>query len=284
MAHYPCQLVDVFGERPFTGNPLAVIALAEDRDTETLQRITRWFNLSETAFLLPPTEALADYRVRIFTLDRELPFAGHPTLGSCHAWLENGGSPQNPGVIVQQCGAGLVTVRHGDHGLAFAAPPLIRSGPVDAAKLEEACSVLGIAVADVVTAQWIDNGPGWLGIQLASAQAVIAVKPARSHSARIDIGIVGLHPENHPHTYEVRAIFSDPHGALIEDPVTGSLNASVAAWMIGAGLVARSYTATQGTCLGRRGRISIEQDDEGRIWVGGRTETLVAGMTGRTAL
>lgn len=284
MPQYPFQLVDVFGETPFSGNPLAVIALSEDRDTETLQRITRWLNLSETAFLLPPTEPGADYWVRIFTLDRELPFAGHPTLGSAHAWLDRGGSPQSPNRIIQQCGAGLISIRRSAGELAFAAPPLVRSGSVAPAKLEEACGVLGITTDDVVAARWIDNGPGWLGIQLASAEAVIAIKPARAHHARIDIGLVGFHPAGHNNAYEVRAIFSDPYGALIEDPVTGSLNASVAQWMIGDGLVRAPYMATQGTCLGRLGRISIHQDTDGTIWVGGRTETLFLGMTGAMAL
>jgi predicted PhzF superfamily epimerase YddE/YHI9 len=284
MAQYSFQLIDVFGERPFTGNPLAVIALTEDRDTETLQRITRWLNLSETAFLLPPTAEGADYRVRIFTLDRELPFAGHPTLGSCYAWLNLGGQPQQADVVVQECGAGLIRVRRTAQGLAFAAPPLIRSGPVDHVKLEEACSVLNIQPQDVVATQWIDNGPGWLGIQLSSAEAVIAVEPARSHNARIDIGLVGLHPAGHPHAYEVRAIFSDPYGALIEDPVTGSLNASVAQWMLERHLVGPHYTATQGTRLGRSGRITIESEAAGTIWVGGNTETLFSGQTGAGAL
>lgn len=284
MSHYPFQLVDVFGATPFSGNPLAVVALPEDRDTETLQRITRWLNLSETAFLLPQTEPGADYRVRIFTLDRELPFAGHPTLGSCHAWLALGGSSQNPGHIIQQCGAGLIPIRQGAGGLAFAAPPLIRSGPVAPAALAEACSVLGITTDSVVAARWIDNGPGWLGIQLASAEAVIAIEPARSHHSRIDLGLVGFHPAGHNHAYEVRAIFSDPYGALIEDPVTGSLNATVAQWMIEEGLVSPPYMATQGICLGRLGQISIDQDTDGTIWIGGRTETLFEGTTGATAL
>jgi PhzF family phenazine biosynthesis protein len=284
MHQYPFQLVDVFGTGPFTGNPLAVIALTEDRDTETLQRITRWLNLSETAFLLPATTPGADYRVRIFTLDRELPFAGHPTLGSCHAWLAGGGEPQQADVIVQECGVGLINVRRNEQGLAFAAPPLIRSGPVDAATLEEACEALGIAGSDIVAARWIDNGPGWLGIQLQTAEAVIAVEPARSHKSRMDIGLVGLHPQGHPHAYEVRAIFSDPYGALIEDPVTGSLNASVAQWMIGEGLVGSTYTATQGTRLGRFGRITIDSVSDGPIWVGGGTQTLFSGLTGDRAI
>jgi PhzF family phenazine biosynthesis protein len=283
MPQYPFQLVDVFGETPFSGNPLAVIALDADRETDELQSITRWLNLSETAFLLPPANAEADYRVRIFTLDRELPFAGHPTLGSCHAWLAMGGVSKRDDVVVQQCGAGLVQVRRGAQGLAFAAPPLIRSGPVDPAELAEACAVLRIAERDVVAAQWIDNGPGWLGLQLRDAAAVIAVEPARSHSSRIDIGLVGLHPAGSPHAYEVRAIFSDPYGGLIEDPVTGSLNASAAEWMLATGQVTSPYTATQGTRLGRAGRIRIEQDDAGAIWVGGHTAMLFAGQAGEEA-
>jgi PhzF family phenazine biosynthesis protein len=239
--------------------------------------------LSETAFLLPPSSAEADYRVRIFTLDRELPFAGHPTLGSCHAWLAMGGTAKRADVVVQECGAGLVKVRRGAKGLAFAAPPLIRSGPVDPGKRAEACAVLGIAESDVVAAQWIDNGPGWLGLQLHDAAAVIAVEPARSHGSRIDIGLVGLHPAGSPHAYEVRAIFSDPYGGLIEDPVTGSLNASAAGWMLGSGHVTAPYTATQGARLGRAGCVRIEQDEAGTIWVGGYTATLFAGQTGKVA-
>lgn len=284
MTQYRFQLVDVFGETPFSGNPLAVITLPEDPDTETLQRITRWLNLSESAFLLPPIQSGADYRVRIFTLDREMPFAGHPTLGSCHAWLAQGGQPHRPDVVVQECGVGLVTVRRSAAGLAFAAPPLLRAGPVDISELEEICGVLGITVQDVVASRWIDNGPGWLGLQLASAAAVVAVQPARAHTRRVDIGLVGLHPQGHPHAYEVRAIFSDPYGALIEDPVTGSLNASIAEWMIAEGLVQAPYTASQGTRLARSGRIRIEHEAGGPIWVGGATLTLFAGMTGEAAL
>jgi PhzF family phenazine biosynthesis protein len=283
MPQYPFQLIDVFGESPFSGNALAVVTLPEDRDTETLQRITRWLNLSETAFLLPPTDSGADYRVRIFTLDREMPFAGHPTLGTCHAWLAQGGQPHRADSVVQECGVGLVPVRKCASGLAFAAPALLRSGKVDHSELEEICGVLGIAVQDVVAARWIDNGPGWLGLQLNSAAAVLAVEPARAHTRRIDIGLVGLHPAGHTHAYEVRAIFSDPYGALIEDPVTGSLNASVAQWMIDDNHVRAPYMATQGTRLDRLGRISIEQDTNGTIWVGGRTETLFSGLTGHAA-
>ena len=259
-----------------------MISLDEDRDTVQLQAITRWLNLSETAFLLPPSSPAADYRVRIFTLDRELPFAGHPTLGSAHAWLSLGGAPRHESKVVQECGAGLIDVRRGCEGLAFAAPPLVRSGPVEPAKLAEACAVLGLGQSDIVAAEWIDNGPGWLGIQLRDAAAVIAVEPARAHIARMDIGLVGMHPADSPFAYEVRAIFSDPYGGLIEDPVTGSLNASVAEWMLAAGHVSAPYTATQGIRLGRSGRIRIEQEEGGPIWVGGKTETLFSGMTSQT--
>jgi PhzF family phenazine biosynthesis protein len=214
--------------------------------------ITRWLNLSETTFLLPPTDAAADYRVRIFTPDRELPFAGHPTLGTAHVWLENGGQPQTPGRIVQQCAAGLIPLRHADE-LAFAAPPLIRSGPVDEADLDDALAVLQIEREAVIEAQWVDNGPGWLGVRLANADAVRAVRPLGSYHMRMDIGLVGLETGGETDV-EIRAIFSDQTGALREDPVTGSLNASVAQWLLGAGLLKAPYTAAQGTCLARKGR------------------------------
>lgn len=277
---HPFQLVDVFGDSPFSGNPLAVVADADGLDTDTMQRITRWLNLSETAFLLRPANPEADYRVRIFTLERELPFAGHPTLGACHGWLTQGGTPRHPDRIVQECGAGLVTIRHEAGTLAFAAPPLIRSGPVEEDKLAEVAAVLGIARADIVEARWIDNGPGWIGVLLPSAEAVLALRPARAHPTRIDIGVVGPYPAGGPLAFELRAIFSDQHGALIEDPVTGSLNASAAQWMLETGRATAPYLASQGGCIGRTGRIHIDRDGEGRVWIGGRTETLFAGESG----
>lgn len=276
----PYQLVDVFGLAPFSGNPLAVIAQAEGLSTEEMQAIARWMNLSETAFLLAPTDSAADYRVRIFTLTRELPFAGHPTLGSCHVWLTGGGRPKSPGRIVQECGAGLVTVRQDETGLAFAAPPLIRSGPVDAADVAEAAALLRIEVADVVEARWIDNGPGWMGLMLASAEAVLAVEPTRHHPRQIDIGLVGPHPAGGETAFELRALFTDATGTLVEDPVTGSLNASVGQWLFDSGRASGRYVAAQGTRLGRTGRITVEQDEDGTVWVGGRTLTLFSGHEG----
>jgi len=271
------QLVDVFGLADFSGNPLAVIAGADDLDTETMLRITRWLNLSETTFLLPPGDAAADYRVRIFTLDREMPFAGHPTLGTCHAWLAVGGRPRNPAQIVQECGAGLVSVRRDGERLAFAAPPLIRSGPVDEVDLAEALDLLGIGREAVVEAQWADNGPGWLALMLGSAEEVLALEPARAHPRRIDIGVVGPHASGGETAYEIRAFFSDQHGAIIEDPVTGSLNASIAQWLFASGRVQGGYVAAQGTRLGRTGRVLVDRDQAGAIWIGGQTRTLFSG-------
>lgn len=275
----PFQLVDVFGIRAFTGNPVAVVADAAGLDTDTMQRITRWLNLSESTFLLPPTDPQADYQVRIFTLDRELPFAGHPTLGTCHAWLATGGVPKQADRIVQQCGAGLIPIRRIEDRLAFAAPPTIRSGPVEEEKLAEIADILRVDRAAFVASQWVDNGPGWVAVMLESAAAVLAVAPAGSHPTRVEIGLVGAHPAGADVDFELRAIFSDPHGRLIEDPVTGSLNASVAQWLIGSGRAGPSYRAAQGTSLGRSGRIHVEQDGDGAIWIGGRAETLFSGRT-----
>lgn len=274
----PFRLVDVFGRDDFSGNPLAVIADAEGLETELMQRITRWLNLSETTFLLPPTTEAADYRVRIFTLTRELPFAGHPTLGTCHAWLEAGGKPRTPRRIVQECGAGLITIRQSDAGLAFAAPPLLRSGPPSPAELDEAADFLNISRASIIDAAWIDNGPGWLGIMLASAGEVLALQPKRHHSRQIDIGVVGPHSIGQEAAFELRALFTDAQGAVIEDPVTGSLNASVAQWLYASGRVDGPYIAAQGTVLGRTGRVSITRDADGTIWVGGATRTLFSGQ------
>ena len=273
------KLVDVFGTDPFTGNPLAVIADAEHLDTESMQRITRWLNLSETAFLLPPTTPEADYRVRIFTLTHELPFAGHPTLGTCHAWLEAGGRPKRDGLIVQECGAGLVAVRQDGDRLAFAAPPLIRGGAPSDAEIAEVAAVLRIDPAAIVEARWVDNGPGWIAVLLGSAEAVLAVEPVAKHDRRADIGLVGPHRVGSAAAFELRALFTGPGGGMIEDPVTGSLNASVGQWLFESGRVTAPYVAAQGTRLGRTGRVQVSRDADGQVWVGGRTLTLVAGRT-----
>ena len=274
----PFRLVDVFGTDPFTGNPLAVVADAEGLTTEEMQAITRWLNLSETTFLLPPIDPTADYRVRIFTLAHELPFAGHPTLGSAHAWIEAGGQPKREGVIVQECGAGLVTIRRDGERLAFAAPPLLRSGNPTEDEIAEVAAVLRIDRDAIVDAVWADNGPGWIAIMLESAEAVLALEPALHHAKRIDIGVVGPYAPDNQAAYQIRAIFSDGTGALTEDPVTGSLNASIGQWLFASGRARGAYVAAQGARLGRIGRIHVSHDDDGQVWVAGTTRTLFAGQ------
>jgi PhzF family phenazine biosynthesis protein len=276
--HRPFQTIDVFASTPLSGNPLAVVADAEGLDTETMQRITRWLNLSETSFLLPPTDPQADYRVRIFSLDRELPFAGHPTLGTCHAWLAAGGVPRDPARIVQQCEAGLVPIRREADRLAFAAPPLLRSGPPSEAELAEICELLRIPRTAVVDAAWADNGPGWIALLLESAEAVLQVEPLRHWPRHVDIGIVGPHAPGRDAAFEIRALFSDPTGTLVEDPVTGSLNASVAQWLTSAGRATAPYVVAQGTRLDRAGRVFIDRDANGQVWVGGATRTVASGQ------
>ena len=266
-----CQ-VDVFTDAPYAGNPVAVVLDADGIDDETMRRVARWTNLSETTFVFPPTETGADYRLRIFTPTTELPFAGHPTLGTCHAWLAHGGAPQQPGVIVQECAAGLVSVRPTEHGLAFAAPPLVRSGPVDDDLADELVAALGVDRVAVRAVEWVDNGPPWIALLLDSAESVLAVRPGYIDR---DVGLVGPHPPGSPHAIEVRAFFPKD-GVMVEDPVTGSLNASVAQWLTGAGVLTAPYVASQGTALGREGRVhvSVHGDD---LWIGGGTVTCVDG-------
>jgi PhzF family phenazine biosynthesis protein len=271
------QQVDVFSPDPLSGNPLAVVLDSENLSTEQMQRFTRWMNLSETAFLLPPTIAEADYRVRIFTLPHELPFAGHPTLGSCHAWLTAGGRPHRDDVIVQECGIGLVRIRRTDGQLAFAAPALLRSGPVDDALLGQIADVLRIDRSQIIDAEWADNGPGWVVVMLDSAEAVLALEPAGTSSQRLDIGVVGAYPPGSECAFELRAIFSDGLGGLQEDPVTGSLQAAVGQWLLSTGRASAPYTACQGARVGRTGRPQIDQGADGTVWVGGPTRTHVAG-------
>jgi len=270
----PFAQVDVFTTTPYAGNPVAVVLDGSDVSDEEMQRFARWTNLSETTFVLPPSDSGADYRVRIFTPVLELPFAGHPTLGTCHAWLTTGGGePKRDDVIVQECAAGLIPVRRTEDGLAFAAPPLRRSGPVDEELVVRIASILGIDRAGIRDAQWVDNGPGWVAVMLASAEAVLAVEPAFSE---LDLGVVGPHPAGSSEAFEVRAFFPKD-GVAVEDPVTGSLNASLAQWLLGSGQATAPYIARQGTALGRSGRVHITTDAEGAIWVGGGTIACITG-------
>jgi PhzF family phenazine biosynthesis protein len=264
--------VDVFTTTPYGGNPVAVVLDGAGLTTEEMQRFANWTNLSETTFVLSPDAPDADYRVRIFTPVSELPFAGHPTLGTCHAWLQAGGAPAGD-VVVQQCEAGLVAVRRTADGLAFAAPPLLRSGPVEESLVAEIAGVLGIGRDGIVDAQWADNGPGWVAVLLADADAVLAVTPGYTD---LDVGVVGPYPDGSPCAFEVRAFFPKD-GALVEDPVTGSLNASLAEWLLRTDRATAPYVAGQGTALGRSGRVHVSRDDDGTIWVGGGTVTCVTG-------
>jgi PhzF family phenazine biosynthesis protein len=269
----PFRQVDVFTATPYTGNPVAVVLDAAGLSTEEMQRFANWTNLSETTFVLPPEDPGADYRVRIFTPSVELPFAGHPTLGTCHAWLADGGAPRQADAAVQECGAGLVTVRTAPERLAFAAPPLLRSGPVEESLVERIASLLRIDRGEILDAQWADNGPGWVAVLLGSGDAVLAIRPGR---VDLSVGVVGPYPEGAPAAFEVRAFF--PKGEeTVEDPVTGSLNASLAEWLLRTERAETPYVASQGTALGRSGRVHVSRGDDGTIWVGGDTVTCVEG-------
>jgi PhzF family phenazine biosynthesis protein len=269
----PFAQVDVFTTEPFAGNPVAVVLDAAGLSPDAMKRFARWTNLSETTFVLPPESPDADYRVRIFSPGRELPFAGHPTLGTCHAWLQAGGVPRRDGAIVQECGAGLVPIRRTDDGLAFAAPPLVRSGPVDHALEERLARMLGIDRAAMADTQWVDNGPGWVAVLLEDPAAVLALQPRFDE---LDVGVVAPYPAASPVAFEVRA-FTHKDGGVAEDPVTGSLNASLAQWLLATGRASAPYVARQGTALGRAGRVHVTQDADGAVWVGGGTVTRIRG-------
>ncbi len=292
--------VDVFGAAPYAGNPLAVVLDGTGLSDQQMQGFARWTNLSETSFLLPPTDPAADYRVRIFTPGAELPFAGHPTLGSCHAWLQAGGVPTLQGLVVQQCEQGLVRIRRGTR-LAFAAPDLKRSDVPDE-QLRAVCAALGLDPAQIVAAQWLDNGPKWLGLLLDSAHQLLALEPdhatltrlgckvgvaaieetepaptliARSNREARAFGARSADPDDAAPDLQVRA-FAAPVG-VNEDPVTGSLNASLAQWLIADGHLPENYLATQGQCVGCDGLVHIARDASGQVWVGGDVVTCIAG-------
>lgn len=265
--------VDVFTAEPYLGNPVAVVLEADGLSSEEMQRVARWTNLSETTFVLPARAPGSDYRVRIFTPTQELPFAGHPTLGTCHAWLESGGAPHDPRSIVQECEAGLVRVRPAPPGLEFEAPPLRREGAVEEDTAAEVIRALGVDRSDVVDMAWADNGPHWIAALLKSADAVLALSPGYT---TLDIGVAGPFPPGSREAFEVRAFFPK-NGSIAEDPVTGSFNASLAQWLLGSGRAHAPYVARQGTALGRAGRVHITRDDDGSIWVGGSSVTCVSG-------
>lgn len=269
----PFQQVDVFAEKPLEGNALAVVCNADGLTDAQMAAFARWTNLSETTFVLRPTTEEADYRVRIFTPQRELPFAGHPTLGTCHVWLATGGAPRGE-QIVQQCEAGLIRIRRADQRLAFAAPPLIRSGAVDEPTLGQIARGIGIDPARIRASSWVDNGPGWVAVLLSSREEVLGLQPDYPALGGLNLGVIG------PWTgadadadVEVRAFMG---GEYAEDPVTGSLNASLAQWLIPRGTLPERYTSSQGTVIGRRGRVTIDRIGD-EVWVGGQVQTCVVG-------
>ena len=293
----PFAQIDVFTAAPGYGNPVAVVFDGSDLDDAAMQRFARWTNLSETTFVLPPTDPAADYALRIFTPGGELPFAGHPTLGSCFAWLAAGGQPKSADRIVQQCAKGLIPIRRDGERLAFAAPPSVRSDPAPAL-LADIAQALGVEPAQILRAQRLDNGPVWLTLQLDSADTVLALEPDHARLAALGqkVGVIGVYPAPSAielvsrSSREARAFGAPPPAPLIEvrafaapvgvpeDPVTGSLNASLAQWLIEAGELPLRYSAAQGTALGRAGRVHVERDAEGQVWIGGDCVGVIQGQ------
>ena len=265
--------IDVFSSKPYRGNPVAVVIDCDGLDDGEMQQFARWTNLSETTFLLSPTNPNADYRVRFFTPTEELPFAGHPTLGTAYAWLIHGGIPRIENSIVQECEVGLINVNRHGNSLSFAAPSLLRGGPVEESLVCEAATSLGIDRDAIIESAWIDNGPGWLGVQLATAEQVLAIKPQRTN---LTLGVIGAYPTGSRFAYEVRAFYSSG-GVTVEDPVTGSLNASLAQWLIEAGRFMPPYLASQGKAMGHEGEIHISMDQMNQVWIGGEVTACIQG-------
>jgi PhzF family phenazine biosynthesis protein len=274
MSKFSFTQVDVFTDQALRGNPLAVVHGADGLSDAQMQAFAQWTNLSETSFLLQPSDPAADYRVRIFTPGGELPFAGHPTLGTCHAWLGAGGQPRARGIVVQQCGVGLVRIRLNGERAAFAAPPL-QMESVDESTLHGVLPALGLRPDQVRASQWLNNGPRWLGLLLDSADTVLSIEPDHSALKTLPkVGVVAPHAPGSESQFEVRA-FAASIG-VPEDPVTGSLNAGLGQWLIATGVAPTRYVAAQGQRLGRDGRVSIEQDGH-TLWVGGHSVSCIRG-------
>jgi PhzF family phenazine biosynthesis protein len=267
--------VDVFSATPYLGNPVAVVLDGTDLTGEQMQRLARWTNLSETTFVLPPTAPEADYRLRIFTPGGELSFAGHPTLGSARAWLDNGGTPQHAGRIVQECAAGLVSVRCGEATLSFAAPPLVRDGPLGEDFVAQIVAAFGITRDRVLAHQWVDNGPGWAVVQLPTAEEVLALEPDLSLIPAAMVGAIGAYPDGSEYAFEMRTFA--PGAGVAEDPVCGSMNASVGQWLTATGAAPPTYRVSQGARVGRAGTVEITTDTDGTVWVGGAATGYIRG-------
>ena len=266
--------MDVFASQSYRGNPLAVVLDAQGLDTATMQHFANWTNLSETTFLLPAQDPRADYKVRIFTRSEEFPFAGHPTLGSAHTWLQAGGVPKSGDYVVQECGAGLVRIKRDAGRLAFAAPPLTRFGAVGDTVRQQVARALGIASGDILDASWLVNGPEWIGVLLGSADQVLALEPDPAAMGNLKVGVIAPHAPGGDADFEVRTFI--PGDAMAEDPVTGSFNAGAAQWLIGSGRAPERYVAAQGTVLGRAGRVHVSAEG-GDVWVGGESTTCIQG-------
>ncbi len=267
--------VDVFSLTPYLGNPVAVVLDGADLTDDEMARLARWTNLSETTFVLPPTTEQADYRLRIFTPGGELPFAGHPTLGSACAWLANGGVPRKTDHIVQECAAGLVAVRRDGDSFAFAAPPLIRSGPLTEEHVLGIASAFGIGRDRVVAHQWVDTGPGWAIVQLATAAEVLDLDPDLSRIPKAMVGVIGAHPEGSEHTYEMRTFA--PGVAVPEDPACGSMSAGLGRWLLTAESTRTQLSISQGARLARAATITVTRDGTGQIWVAGAATARIVG-------
>jgi len=267
---------DVFSPLPTQGNGLAVVLDAQDLSDEQLQRFAAWTNLAETTFLLPPTTPDADYKVRILTPSREMLFAGHPTLGSCAAWLHTGGVPKQAGVVRQECGVGIVDIDISQDIPAFVAPPTTIE-PISAEQLRRVVETLDIPIGAILHTAQLDNGPVWHVFQLADADDVLAVDSSRVRWPEFkSIGLIGAHPQGAECDYEVRMLA--PSSGMSEDPVTGSLNAALAHWMKANGRLSRPITIAQGTTINRHGRVFVRPDDDGeRILIGGETHILIEG-------
>lgn len=273
MTTLPFSQINVFSSNPLGGNPVAVVHSADDLIDEEMAALARWTNLSETTFLLRPDHDDADYKLRIFTPGGELPFAGHPTLGSCFAWLDAGGKAKSNELVVQQCKAGLISIRNKNSVLEFAAPPLIRTGNLDESTLQKIMKGLSLTPDEILHHQWVDNGPGWCAVMLKSARHVLELKPNWSQLSPLNLGVVAPHEDGHESQIEVRAFVG---GGGYEDPVTGSLNASIAQWLIKSGIISTPYVSSQGTVLKRTGRINVNQAED-QIWIGGETIKVIKG-------
>jgi PhzF family phenazine biosynthesis protein len=276
MPTFDFKQLDVFSSVALKGNPLAVVLGADSLTDQQMADFAKWTNLSETTFLLTPRDPRADYRVRIFTTVQELPFAGHPTLGSCHAWLQAGGVPKGEDII-QECEIGLVRVRRQGNELAFIAPPLLRAGSVEAPVLARVCQGLGLSAEDVMRSQWVDNGAGWLALMLADRDQVLGLQPDYAQLLGLAVGVIApCDPARDAvdTQFEVRGFIAGD-GAP-EDPATGSLNAGIAQWLLGEGLAPERYVVSQGTAMGRAGRIRIERQGDD-IWVGGAVAVCIDG-------